>query len=420
MKRIVILTLGLGALATWAVLALPSKPVSSKPNYVLHEWGTFTSVFGSDGRMLTGLEREEEALPAFVHAHEGMENNLDMRQAIAKGWVRPVHNVTVKMETPVIYFYTDEPFQAKVDVGFHGGSISQWYPQRSSGEVPPPYKDTKQGRVGGEIDFSKGYTGAISWEVDVLERSAENESQAFVGLETPTWLYPRMTDANVVKSKLGEHEKYLFYRGLGNFEQPIVPVFTSENQVRIENTGESTIPYALIFDWNADGVLMKEVNAIPGGDSAEVTLEGDRLADAPSYLSNLFKTSERPQDWRPTVYRTMVRALVKQGLYQREADSMVRTWWKSYFEHRGCRIFWIVPNDFVEKTLPLNVSPAPAETVRVLVGRSELLKPEFERRLLSAGEKFHEKFGHDRHFLSYAARVNQLTAEEQKVSHVIR
>ena len=42
--------------------------------YELHEWGTFTTVAGSDGVLLTGLQREEEELPGFVHSHFGFEN----------------------------------------------------------------------------------------------------------------------------------------------------------------------------------------------------------------------------------------------------------------------------------------------------------------------------------------------------------
>src|SRR5215212_8114679 len=60
--------------------------------FVVHEWGTFTSVVGSDGRMLSGLELEEERLPNFVHGFVGFAPSN-------KGWNRPVAGVTVKMET---------------------------------------------------------------------------------------------------------------------------------------------------------------------------------------------------------------------------------------------------------------------------------------------------------------------------------
>ena len=212
MKRIALLLAGLGLSASGiSTLSADAKA----PVYTLHEWGTFTSVFGSDGRMLPGLQREEETLPPFVHGHAGMGRPAIGITMGTKGWLRPLHNVTVKMETPVIYFYSDEEFKVHVDVGFKGGSISQWYPRRSSGETPPRLKRQGNGRLkGGDIDFAKGYQGSISWEVDVLQPSPLNESLVFVGPETPTWLYPRMTDANVLRHAEGEHEKYLFYRGL--------------------------------------------------------------------------------------------------------------------------------------------------------------------------------------------------------------
>ena len=97
------------------------------------------------------------------------------------------------------------------------------------------------------------------------------------------------------------------------------------------------------------------------------------------------------------------------GLYQREADAMVRTWWRSYFEHEGLRLFWIVPDRTVEDILPLRVDPAPKESKRVLVGRSELLTPKFERELLGLGEKFDQRYGMDRFYQAYSERLRELT-----------
>ncbi len=97
--------------------------------YELHEWGTFTTVSGSDGVLLTGLEREEEALPAYVRHHPGFMNHNPVFAGMPyKRMPIPARNVKVKMETPVIYFHSDEAFSAHVKVGFEGGTISQWYP----------------------------------------------------------------------------------------------------------------------------------------------------------------------------------------------------------------------------------------------------------------------------------------------------
>ena len=45
-------------------LSLLTLPLAAE--LTVHEWGTFTQVIGSDGSVLDGLEREEEALPLSV------------------------------------------------------------------------------------------------------------------------------------------------------------------------------------------------------------------------------------------------------------------------------------------------------------------------------------------------------------------
>ena len=67
-------------------------------------------------------------------------------------------------------------------------------------------------------------------------------------------------------------------------------------------------------------------------------------------------------------------ALVGQGLYRKEADAMIETWRQSWFEE-GSRLFYVVPHDFLNAIVPLTINPAPAQTVRVFVGRLELVTP---------------------------------------------
>jgi len=119
--------------------------------YDLHEWGTFTTVSGSDGGVLKGLHVEEEQLPDFVYSHKGMRPSVQSNRLSRGIFVRKdakgmliqsrgkgmssakLKNVTVKMETPVIYFYGDDTPKVNVKVGFNGGTISQWYPDRTAG-----------------------------------------------------------------------------------------------------------------------------------------------------------------------------------------------------------------------------------------------------------------------------------------------
>jgi hypothetical protein len=75
--------------------------------------------------------------------------------------------------------------------------------------------------------------------------------------------------------------------------------------------------------------------------------------------------------------------LIAQGLYQDEAQAMFETWRDSWFEE-GSRLLYIVPRQFVDNVLPLTISPSPAQTVRVFVGRLELVTPATQRAVEQA------------------------------------
>lgn len=370
-----------------------SQNAGAQVDYTVHEWGTFTSVSGSDGVLLPGLQKEEEPLPYFVYSHTGMGWNY------GKGWSRPLQNVTIKMETPVIYFYTSQPFEARVHVGFNGGSISQWFPQRSGGETPPPAPTNMfSGGPGGDIDFEKNYNGSIEWNVQVQPPSADDNASVFKPGATPTWLYPRQTDSALVRTKNGDAEKFLFYRGLGNFSLPVKFTLPTDGSLHIENTSGSTIPAMLIFNhqqYFGDKVSFVLLNPLKAGETRIVKL------DEPVTSTN----------WQHEVYAAMRGTLLQAGLFPKEADAMLQTWWMSYFEQPGLRVFWIVSKSFTSSVLPLTVDPSPSRQTRVLVGRSELLTPAFEKELLeqfAQGEQ--NQFLYARFFKAYEARVNALKA----------
>src|SRR5687768_6711735 len=86
------------SLALWGVAApaLPLAPNLPQPpaptagsGLVVHEWGTFLSVQGSDGSTMGGMVDSEEQLPPFVR-----ERGLSGRNRVG---------LTQKMETPVTY-----------------------------------------------------------------------------------------------------------------------------------------------------------------------------------------------------------------------------------------------------------------------------------------------------------------------------
>jgi hypothetical protein len=88
------------------------------------------------------------------------------------------------------------------------------------------------------------------------------------------------------------------------------------------------------------------------------------------------------------LYQEVQQALVNAGLYAKEAAAMVDTWSDSWFQEQGLRLFYIVPRSVTDQMLPLTVDPPADETVRVLVGRLELLPPDQEASLASAVTRY--------------------------------
>src|SRR5262245_45402288 len=82
--------------------AITSGAASAEPppELIVHEWGTFLAMNGSDGVTLDGMYHEEHALPAFVHSRS--RDQLRLPTVLLKG------------ETPVIYFYTKKPLPVHV------------------------------------------------------------------------------------------------------------------------------------------------------------------------------------------------------------------------------------------------------------------------------------------------------------------
>ena len=83
----------------------------------------------------------------------------------------------------------------------------------------------------------------------------------------------------------------------------------------------------------------------------------------------------------------MAESLVKAGLYQREANAMVKTWSDSWFQEDGVRVLYVLPRAWTDRTLPLTLDPAPRDLVRVMVGRAEIITPAALQQLTDAIRK---------------------------------
>lgn len=364
-------------LAFTALFAQVEKPVK----YTAHEWGTFTTVHGSDGGYLSGLYREEEHLPNFVYSHNGFSPD----PAVQKGLYKEAAAVTVKMETPVVYFYSDRALDVNIKVDFPNGAISQWYPKRLDGEANPINK---------ELDFSTPYEGWITWDATILDPSSDLAINTNPLLETPTWIRPRETDANLVQC--GEEiEKFLFYRGVGNFKLPLHLEMVDDQTLSLINKGNEDISYVFVYEkW--------------GNQPAKVWWTGELETEKKLELRDPGESLSK--EGLDASFEEFVQALVDAGLYEKEARAMLNTWHESYFNSYGIKVFWVVPSQLTEEILPLTLDPKPENLERVLVGRSEILSPSFEKEVAKdiRENPMGNRWIKDRYYLAYQERAEQL------------
>ena len=403
-------------------------------DYEVHEWGTFTSLQGSDGKLLNGLHRDEEKLPSFVYGHArpnimSKNNNSPFN----KGFHHRLENVTIKMETPVLYFYSKKEMKnVYAYVGFRGGAISEWYPHRVGGETI--------GTLQTFIDFSRPTYGSINWRFDILAPDSKELINTDKKLETHTWTAPRNTGANKIKVsydgfkregkkyvdvKKSEVEKFLFYRGIGNFKLPLNVKSSAPNKVELSNNGENEIPYVMIYEKiKGQKPSIWWSGKLNQGQSIEITKPKEDINfDIYDHTTNLWRWKEKDKETSEAIsfkdWAKFMDALTKAGLYQREAISMLSTWKHSYFEQPGLKVFWIVPDKMTNHTLPLMLHPKPKKIKRVLVGRSEVLTPDHEAKLVAQYKKDGLKsLSKDRFYYAYLDRVKAILKKKEELSQL--
>src|SRR5438309_10660768 len=117
----------MGSLAAVVVLCGFLTAGKSPNRYTAHEWGTFTSVQGGDGVLLDWRPLETSQLPKFVY--DWTRPGIGRQGPVLLGKGAMV--ARQRMETPVIYFYSEQDQAVDVSVEFPQGLITEWYPQAS-------------------------------------------------------------------------------------------------------------------------------------------------------------------------------------------------------------------------------------------------------------------------------------------------
>jgi len=351
-------------ISTAAYLTAANVDGSQASGLTVHEWGTLTSVAGEDGSAVEwdtlGCKSD---LPSFVndYGYRGFKWSLQG---------------TVRMETPVMYFYSPREMEAHVKVSFPKGLITEWYPQAEYEVYQKSADGERMRRLASNlngIDTSlKSLTGAIEWS----KIKVEPDTSPMLPIENgPSRYYAaRATDSAPVT--VGEqHEKFLFYRGVARFPVPLSVRIERDGRIAVQNTGKEPVPIAILFENRAGHMGFRNVGAVADA----VMLDRPSLDSSMAVLRYDLET-----------------ALTAQGLYPAEARAMLSTWQDSWFEE-GSRLIYILSPHAVDGIVPLHVDPAPTETARVFVGRIELVTPEIEnsveRAIVIADRPAIERYG---------------------------
>lgn len=348
MRRLLIVFC-LAGCTTNGALPIDAPDAATPPEqagFVVHEWGTFTSVVSSEGTALSGLHHEEEALPLFVHGRSPGDpmNNKSIEE--------PVSGVTQKLETPVVYFYGSAR-QAKLQVSFPQGIVSQWFPQSSDFS---PAIGTLSGVAG----------GAMTWQVDLVPGMAD-----FPAISPDDIWAPSRRVASLPVRVGDEREQFIFYRGLGAFDVAFHVTAEPDGSLTLENRSADPIAAVFLLRMHEGGGAIIELGSL----AANTTLSsiyppaGGKERDVDAYVAEA---------------STRVAAVLEaSGLFADEARAMVDTWSQSYFRSFGTRLLYVVPRRWTDALLPITVEPQPTELVRTLVGRVEVLTRADESELLS-------------------------------------
>ena len=343
-------------------------------DYVAHEWGTFTSVQGADGVQLGWNPWIVSELPTFVH--DRLASGADRKRVRFSDLATKSGFVTLqRMETPVIYFYSDQEQRVDVSVDFPQGMVTEWYPQVRK---PAPVKKDEA--------FFPG-PRAIHWDkVQILPSKRHGAlAAALPSDQTGSHYYAaRETDADFLQINAGdsrqETERFLFYRGIGNFQAPLTVTQSGSDadEVQLRNTGSAELRHFFIHAVDGNSGKFLYVPKLSAGKSQSVKLQLTRHRSSLPALRN-------------AIARQMRDALVREGLYEREAAAMVKTWDDSWFAEPGVRVLYILPSAWTDRILPLTLDPKPRELVRVMVGRAEMITPEMEWQLMKEIVRFSER-----------------------------
>lgn len=326
-----------------------------KSGLVVHEWGSMQHHVGTSTSEFDLIGEDQSDLPSFV-----------------KVWAdQPVLGPQI-IRKPILYFYTQQQRKVNVTVRFPEGVLTQWYPDVS---FFAPQRDGR-GRLGNN-QAPPPRNGLLAWQQIDLNPETDTSKFAQVDKNHPWWHIARDTDATPVRvvaqngrraATGGVVERFLFYRGAGSYTPMVLP---TRNEPGVDLSVR--VPFSQI---DLRGVFLVRVN------DSGATISHAPVLRAEGTMALAGPNEIKPIDIAAKLAKAqLIESLEAAGLFPKEAAGLVEIWGDDMFTTPGERLLYLMPSNEVERVLPLDIQPAPSQTVRTLIAWVELSTPEAEKRV---------------------------------------
>ncbi len=358
MKRSLIFTL----LTSLMLSAAPAARLT------VHEWGTFTVLHDSGGHALRWYlpYQDQSPLPPFVHRPE-------------RGFKAAADGLALaRMETPVLYFYPEEEMLLSVKAALPAGGLSEWFPNALIPTDPP-------------ASLWSGKPSALQWIGRLLPPASALAQQIPHTSDAPgqhyeaaravpeAWLFqsnlPLPPHPATAAAPPPQIDHLIFYRGAADLSLPLQAAMEDDHTCILTGTGDAPIPVLFAVQTTTTGLAWVRLEALAKASYAEgKNIHEQRLT---------FPNSAPLGTTVPALRSSLTGSLVTAGLSPSEAAAMVSTWQDLWFQEIGTRVLALLPEAWVQQTVPLEINPAPTQLQRVYVARLEILTPARENALLN-------------------------------------
>jgi hypothetical protein len=230
-----VLTLGCASL-----LVADEQPTS--PDLTVHEWGTFTAVAGKDGSAMEWAPLSGSTdLPRFVEHFSDIDYKVGLRG-------------TIRMETPVLYFYSARDVTASVQVSFSKGVFTEWYPHAVRCEPSKALRNTDLLQLRAD--------GTLAWSGVTVSRNLSGEFPREA--RSNRYYAARETSSTglSVKTRAGnQQEKFLFYRGVSAASLPLSAKQNIDGELFVKSLTDDLLPAVILFERRGERVGYRVLGA---------------------------------------------------------------------------------------------------------------------------------------------------------------